>query len=190
MRQFPERCPSNAELALFLALRARRERVRATRVGPHGGEGDFFVGAFLQQETAVGGAEEEDAECAVEEGFRAADVGHEVACLLASFPVGAVFRGDEDTSFFHQSDLFFVVCVERDGGVGGGGGAVERRQRGFRSESCHGGCHGGEDGEKDGEGMANKGKGEESISHMNVPYMLVPPHATDWLGKQRARSSK
>lgn len=49
-----------------------------TSVRPHGREGDLLVGAFLEEEGAVGGAEEEDGECAVEEALT--DVGHEVAC--------------------------------------------------------------------------------------------------------------
>lgn len=49
----------------------------ATRVGPHGWEGDFLVCSFLEKESAVRGPEEENTECAVEETL--VDVGHEVA---------------------------------------------------------------------------------------------------------------
>ena len=41
--------------------------MRAAGVGPQVGEGDLFGGALLEEKPAIGGAEEEDGEGAVEE---------------------------------------------------------------------------------------------------------------------------
>ena len=143
VRELAQGGTSNAQLALFLAFAARRERMRAARVGPHGGKGNLFVGAFLQQESTVRRAEEKDAKRAVEQCVGTPDVGHEVTRFFAAFAVGTVVGRDEDTAFLHQSDLFFVVRVEGDGGGGGAGAIGERRQRGLRGEGGHGGGHGG-----------------------------------------------
>lgn len=77
MWQFPNRRSPHSHLPPFLDLGLNTERVGTTGIRPHGGKGDLLVGSFLEEEGAVGWAEEEDGEGSVEETLT--DVGHEVA---------------------------------------------------------------------------------------------------------------
>lgn len=78
--QFPLRGVLDAGDALFEirpGLARNHEWVRAARVGPHVGKGDFLGGALLQEELVLV-IEEEDRKGSVEETF--VDVAHEMAC--------------------------------------------------------------------------------------------------------------
>jgi hypothetical protein len=78
VRQLPNRRPPHSQFSLFFPFERCGEGVGTTSVRPHGREGDLLVGTFLEEEGAVGRAEEEDGECTVQETLT--DVGHEVAC--------------------------------------------------------------------------------------------------------------
>jgi hypothetical protein len=75
--QFPNRRSSHSHLASFFQLALDAQGVGTTCIGPHARKGDLLVGSFLEEESAVSRAEEEDGECSVEETL--VDVGHEMA---------------------------------------------------------------------------------------------------------------
>ena len=77
--QLPRSSGTDTELILLDLLFFKVVQwVGAAGVGPHVGEGDFLGGALLEEQLAVGRAEYECGEGAVEEAF--VDVLHKMAC--------------------------------------------------------------------------------------------------------------
>lgn len=106
--------PPRRVLGTLLAVQfgTHRQRVGAAGVRPHIRERNFLWSAALKEQLARRRIKEEHGKRAMQEAL--ANVGHQVALLLAAVAHKIVVVIHNDAALLHEADLLLIVSLKRD----------------------------------------------------------------------------